>query len=99
VRSGHDTDPSPPSSAKVSLRAFVAYERVKPLYTYIYMSMLLVIMELVFLSLKTGYCLLLTQILALSFCIDHTYYDMFYETCSYVTEIRTWFNSNQNNMY
>jgi len=37
VRPGHDIDPSPPPSAEVknivlSLRAFVAYERVKPTY-------------------------------------------------------------------
>lgn len=56
-------------------------------------------MELVCLSLKSGHCLLLTQILAHSFCIDRTYYGMFYETGSYVTEITTLFNSNQNNMY
>jgi len=61
--------------------------------------MLLVIMELVRLSLKSGHFLLLTQNLAHSFCVDHTYYGMFYETGSYVTEIRTLFNSNQNNMY
>lgn len=41
--------------------------------------MLLVIMELVCLSLKSGHCLLITQILAHSFCLDHTYYGMFYE--------------------
>ena len=58
----------------------------------------LLIVELVYMSLKSGHCLLLTQILAHSFCVDHTYYGMFYETSSYVTEIRTLFNSNQNNM-
>ena len=61
--------------------------------------MLLVIMELVCLSLKSGRCLLLTQILAHSFCIEHTYCDMLYETGSHVTEIRTLFNSIHNNMY
>jgi len=30
VRPGRDADPSPPSSAEVKNRAFVAYERVKP---------------------------------------------------------------------
>jgi hypothetical protein len=52
-------------------------------------------MELVSLSLKSRHCLLLTQILAHSFCADHTYYGMFYQTGSYVAEIRTLFNSNQ----
>jgi len=29
---GRDADPSPPPSAEVKNRAFVAYERVKPTY-------------------------------------------------------------------
>jgi hypothetical protein len=48
VRPGRDADPSPPSNAEVknrvipllSLRAFVAYERVKPTYSYLYAAVL-----------------------------------------------------------